>query len=137
MEEDIEKLRKENSELTKKISLLRNSHVIQSKQLDTCSKNKKYPSQINSYTEEVKNLVAKKHQYYNKMLAFKKSISNVKSYFSRVVKYFNEVLTSGRYNANPRPIQENIELLEQELQGTEDEIIDRCLRGVKAEGKKK
>ena len=84
MEEQISKFKKENAELAKRVRSLKNIQVMQSKELEVCNINKKYPYKISSRTEEIKNLVAKKHEYFDKINKNKKSLANLKKYLTRI-----------------------------------------------------
>jgi hypothetical protein len=130
MEEQIDHIKKENLELTKKTRSLRNTQIMQSKELEVCNRNKKYPQKINSQTEEVKNLVAKKHEYFSKLNNNKKSLSNMKVYLQRVNKMFRDVLSNPKYNNKSneniiRQVEQDLGWLSEELKGTDEEILEK------------
>lgn len=130
MEEQIDLIKKENLDLTKKVRNLKNTQIMQSKELEVCNKNKKYPQKINSQTEEVKNLVAKKHEYFSKLNNNKKSLSNMKVYLQRVSKMFKDVLSNPKFNnksneSSIRQVEQDLGWISEELKGTDDEILDK------------
>jgi hypothetical protein len=129
MEEQIDRIKKENLELTKKVRGLKNTQVMQSKELEVCNMHKKYPQKINSQTEEVKNLVAKKHEYFSKLNNNKKSLSNMKVYLQRVSKLFKDVQGNPKYikgnESSMRQIEQEIFSINEELKGSDDEILEK------------
>lgn len=132
MEEQIANFKKENSELTKKVRVLKNTQIIQSKELEVWNMNKKHPNKINAHTEEVKNLVAKKHEYFNKLNKNKKSMVNLRSYLARISKTFKEVLFNPKYNTNGKQsetlikgIEEELSRINEEMKGSDEEILER------------
>lgn len=133
MEEQIDKTKKDNLELIKKVRNLKNVQVTNSKELEICNINKKYPTQINIFTEEIKNQVAKKHEYYNKLVHNKKSLSNMKTLLKRTVKSYNEIaeaVKNDKSNDNiVKVIEETIGVLTEELTGADDDILDKVCLG--------
>lgn len=128
LEDQIEKMKKENNDLSKQIKNLKNVQIYQSKELETCTKGKKHPSKLNIYGGEVKNLIAKKHEYFNKINGNKKSLTNMKNYLVKIIKIYNEMISSNKINkADPiiKTIEETIDSLQRELSGSEEEIIER------------
>ena len=133
MELQINKIRRDNLEYAKKIRTLKNSQVIQSKELEVCNIHKKYPYQINVYTEEIKNLVAKKHEYFNKICNDKKSVLNLQNYLTKIIKTFTETINKAKYNKTDKNneamlkiIEENINFLKEQMIGNDDEILERA-----------
>jgi hypothetical protein len=135
MEDQIEKLKKENSENSKKVRVLKNTQILQSKELEVCSVNKKYPQKISEYTEEVKKLVAKKHEYFGKLTSNKKSIINLKIYLGRVNKHFMDIMSNPKYKneITGKSIETEINKIFEELSGTEEEILER-INGMSVQG---
>lgn len=129
MEEVIEKTKKENLELIKQVRNLKNAQVTNSKELEVCNINKKYPNQINIYTDEIKNQVAKKHEYFNKLIHNKRSLSNMKTLLTRTVNNYQDLIVTVKTDKNNSPvikvIEETINTLTSELAGTEEEILNK------------
>ena len=59
-----------------KIRELKDKSSIQSKELEECSANKKYPHKIIACTEEIKALTSKKHDYHMKLARNQRSLDN-------------------------------------------------------------
>jgi hypothetical protein len=129
MEGIIEKTKKENADLIKRIRNLKNMQVFNSKELEILNINKKYPNQINIYTDEIKNQVAKKHEYFSKLNKNKKSITNMKTLLTRTIKYYNDLPNPIKQDKSNllvvKAIEETINSLNKELGSTEEEIIDK------------
>jgi hypothetical protein len=132
MEFQIDSIKKENKDLQKKIRQLKNTQLVKSKELEICNKNKKYPQKIHSHTDEVKNLVAKKHDYFSKLTNNKKSLQNMKVYLNKVTTLFKDTKTSPKFYLKGnellvKQIEEDINSLIEELRGNEEEILEKAV----------
>jgi hypothetical protein len=132
MEIQIDSIKKENKDLQKKIRQLKNTQLAKSKELEICNRNKKYPQKIHSHTDEVKNLVAKKHDYFSKLTNNKKSLQNMKIYLNKVMNLFKDSKISPKFclKGNEllvKQIEDEINNLLEELRGNEDEILEKAL----------
>ena len=112
---------------------MKNKQVIKSKEIEMCAINKKYPSQINMFSDEVKNLVAKRLEYLNKLQINKKSLTNLKSYLGKLIQMWNEVYKSrNRINIMNDKIvslmDDDLNKLREELNGDEEEILELVCR---------
>lgn len=92
MEDQIEKLKKENIESLKRVKHFKNLHLVNAKELEALNLNKKYPAQINTHTDEIKSLVVKKHEYFEKLNKNKKSLKNLKDILIKVEKNYLDML---------------------------------------------
>jgi hypothetical protein len=92
MEEQIEKLKKENTESMKRVRHLKNTHLVNAKELEVLNLNKKYPTQINTYTDEIKSLVVKKHDYFERLNKNKKSLKNLRDILNKVENSYNDLI---------------------------------------------
>ena len=90
IEVKLEEMKLENHKLTKEIRDAKNKQNVKAKVLENYSANIKYPREIQSYTEEVKTLSNKKHDYYLKLNTNKKSLVNVLGEFERADKLYKE-----------------------------------------------
>ena len=93
MEEQIGKIRKDNVEQTNKLKKLKNMQYTQGKELETNNLLKKFPNQINSYTDEIKNLMSKKQEYFTKISNNKKSLSNLKNILNTITKNYEKIIS--------------------------------------------
>jgi len=131
MEEQIAKLRKENIEQSNKLKKLKNMQYTQGKELETNNLLKKFPNQINAYTDEIKNLVSKKQEYLTKIFNNKKSLSNLKNILTNISKNYDKIINGKSFQrtadniALMQSIEESIENLKKDLQMPEEELIEK------------
>lgn len=118
---------------------MKNRQVIKSKELEMCTINKKYPSQINMYTDEVKNLVAKRLEYLNKLNINKKSITNLKSYLNKLSHTWSDIVNTISTGGKNKIISDNLmnlmeeelNMLHEELNPDEEEILEKLWKECK------
>ena len=124
IENKIEEMKLENHKLTKDIRDFRGQRNKKAKELEVYSANKVYPKEIKGYTEEVKTLSSKKHEYYMKLNKNKKSLLNEIAELERAKNLYQELHdTQNYFNAK---IEEDINRLKEDLNGTEDEIFEKA-----------
>ena len=77
-------------------------------------------------TEEIKNLVSKKHDYFQMLNFNKRSVDNLKMFFENIKNMFRKQINLIPNNNDDKikNIQNYINLIETELKGNEDEIIE-------------
>lgn len=122
----IDVIKKENADLIKKTRELKNKNSIQSKELEICSDNKVHPKKIISYTNEIKSLSSKKHEYHVKLSANKKSLNNTLKELKKLEDLYYSFLTEETSETVAKKISEWITMIKSDLDGTEDEILNRA-----------
>ena len=136
MEDQLDKVKKENEEYVKRIKALKNSQITKSKELEIFSKNKTYPAKVNSLTDEIKNLVGKKHDYASKTNLNKRSIQNMKSYLENTDKNLNDYVTSLKSlnrldtatESNIKSLETTISFMKVDLSGKEEDILEKMVK---------
>ncbi len=122
---EINTIKQDNSLINQQIQELKSKSVINSIELKTYNENKKFPSKINNYFEDVKSFSSEKHDYYMKLKKNIKSLDNL-------IKEKN--LLNNLYNSNIKEDDDNnevsylnywLKLINQDLEGTEDEIFEK------------
>ena len=124
-EEQIDEIKKENMNINFKIKELKNKSIINSKELNICATNKKFPLKIKGYTDDVKSFANIKHDYYNKLNMNKRSLDNLikekeileRLYNANIKSYTNENFVS--------KLNFWLELIKNDLNGTREEIMER------------
>ena len=124
-EEQIDQIKKENLDIICKIKELKNKSIINSKELNICATNKKFPLKIKGYTDDVKSFANIKHDYYNKLNMNKRSLDNLikekeileRLYNANIKSYTNENFVS--------KLNFWLELIKNDLNGTREEIMER------------
>lgn len=131
MEEQIAKIRKDNIEQSNKLKKLKNMQYTQGKELETNNLLKKFPNQINAYTDEIKNLVNKKQEYFSKISNNKKSLVNLKNILVNIHKNYEKITNSKAFQKTAESlsvmnsIEESINLLQKDLSMPEEELIEK------------
>ena len=127
MELEFNRLKKENESLLKKIPLLKNKKLVNTKEVESYIHNKKYPFKVEILTEDMKNLVIKKHEYLARLNNNKKSIQNLKQYQQNVTNLYNSmIITNKSISVLPsemKMIEENLMKIDKELEGNEERIL--------------
>ena len=124
IEYKLDEIKFENNKLTKDIREYRNKQNVKAKVLETYSANKKYPKEIKSYTEEVKTLSTKKHEYYLRLNKNKKSLMNLIEEFEKTEKIYNEL--HDKENFFNRNIEEDLNKIRKDLTGDENTIFEKA-----------
>ena len=119
----IDNVKHENIELKRKVIGLKSMQNIKSKELEKYSSNKIFPKDINSYTEEMKTLSNKKHEYFIKLNNNKKFLGNVLMELNKLETNFKNF--NNNNNQNNNKIAQEIELLKKDLNGEIDDILNR------------
>ena len=94
MEDQISIFKKEYLALSNRLKKLKNIHYTQCKELENNNVFKKFPNQIYSFTDEIKNLMSKKHEYFNKFCNNKKSIDNLKNFLSTISYNYDQIINT-------------------------------------------
>lgn len=122
----LDSMKLENAELVKKIRELRNKNSIQSKELEICSDNKVHPKKILSYTNEIKSLSSKKHEYHIKLSSNKKSLGNTLKELKKLEDLYYSFLSEETTETVAKRISEWLTMIKSDLDGTENEILNRA-----------
>jgi len=131
MEEQILYVRKDNIEQSNKLKQLKNMQYTQGKELETNNLLKKYPNQINAYTDEIKNLVGKKQEYFTKISNNKKSLSNLKNILTNIFKNYEKITNSKAFQKTAdnlsimNSIEELLNILKKDLNMAQEELIEK------------
>lgn len=131
MEESITQKRKENNELSLSLKKLKSRQNVKGKELQTNNIMKKFPHQINSLTDEIKNIMGKKQDFITKITNNKKSLNNLRSILSNIEKNYNHMLTSKSFQKTVdnlsmiRIIDESLKNYKTDLDLPEDELINK------------
>lgn len=131
MEENIADKRKENHDLSLSLKKLKQKQNIKTKELQTNNIMKKYPTQINSLTDEIKNIMGKKQDFLTKISNNKKSLNNLRSILSNVEKNYNNMITSKGFQKTVdnltliKNIDETIKGYRKDLDLPEAELMDK------------
>ena len=123
IEKRIDKLKSENNELFKQITLLKTQFRLDEKKLKNYSNNGKYLTDINKIMNELKTLESKKHEYFKKYSGSYKLIDTCIKEFENLEKfYLNQKQKQNYFNAK---IEEDINRLKEDLTPNKEEIIKR------------
>lgn len=131
MEEQIVKIKKENLDNNMKLKKLRNIQYTQGKELETNNLIKKFPNQINAYTEEIKNLMNKKHEYYMKLTNHKKSLTNLRNILNSISKNLDKTVNGKNFQRNVdnislmQSIEDSLNNIKMDLNLPEEELIEK------------
>ena len=124
-ESEIDVLRKENLEMNSKIKVLKDNNIENGKKIENLKDTKKYSEKIKSYTEEIKSLGSKKHDYYTKINSNKKSLENVIKEKEVLIKLYNANIKEDSDEMIVSKINFWLDLIKSDLNGTEEEIIQK------------
>jgi hypothetical protein len=131
MEENIANKRKDNYDMSVQLKKLKTKQNVKGKELQTNNIMKKYPNQINSLTDEIKNIMGKKQEYLTKISNNKKSLKNLRSILSNVEKNYNNIVSSKSFPKTVdnltqiRIIEDTIQNFKKDLELPEEELIDK------------
>ena len=125
IEGKIDKIKKQNAEMIIKIRELKDKSNIQSKELEECSANKKYPHKIIACTEEIKSLTSKKHDYHMKLARNQRSLDNTMKEMKKLELLYNANIKEDSNEAIVSKINEWIELIKSDLSGEKEDILRR------------
>ena len=124
-ESEIDVLRKENLEMNSKIKVLKDNNIENGKKIENLKDTKKYSQKIKSYTEEIKSLGSKKHDYYTKINSNKKSLENAIKEKEVLIKLYNANIKEDSDEMIVSKINFWLDLIKSDLNGTEEEIIQK------------
>ncbi len=131
MEEQISNVRKDNIDQTNKLKKLKNMQYTQGKELETNNLLKKFPNQINSYTDEIKNLMSKKQEHITKISNNKKSLFNLKNILSNINKNYEKIISGRSYQKNGdntvliNSIEESLNNIKKDLTMPDEELLEK------------
>ncbi len=124
-ESEIDALRKENLDMNSKIKVLKDNNIENGKKIENLKDTKKYSQKIKSYTEEIKSLGSKKHDYYTKINSNKKSLENLIKEKEVLIKLYNANIKEDSDEMIVSKINFWLDLIKSDLNGTEEEIIQK------------
>jgi hypothetical protein len=77
-------------------------------------------------TEEIKNLVSKKHDYHNKITGNKRSLENLRTFLENVKTLYNKYkLINPLDEISSKEVESCFKVLQNELEGNEEEIFNK------------
>ena len=124
-EEQIDQIKKENLDIICKIKELKNKSIINSKELNICATNKKFPLKIKGYTDDVKSFANIKHDYYNKLNMNKRSLDNLIKEKEILERLYNANIKSDTNENFVSKLNFWFDLIKNDLNGTREEIMER------------
>ena len=124
-ESEIDNLRKQNTSMNSKIKTLKENNIENGKKIENLKDSKKYSQKIKSYTEEIKSLGSKKHDYYTKINLNKRSLENVIKEKEVLLKLYNGNIKEDSDEMIVSKINYWLDLIKSDLEGTEEEIIQK------------
>ena len=127
-EEEIDKTKKENSEINEKINELSSKSQVNSIELRSYTENKKFPKKINNYTEDVKSFESIKHEYYTKLSMNKKSIENLIKEYNVLKKLYNIHIKEDSDKNLVNKLDFWVNLINQDLEGKMEDILERIIK---------
>ncbi len=127
-EEEIDKIKKENSEINEKINELSSKSQVNSIELRSYTENKKFPKKINNYTEDVKSFESIKHEYYTKLSMNKKSIENLIKEYNVLKKLYNIHIKEDSDKNLVNKLDFWVNLINQDLEGKIEDILERIIK---------
>ena len=127
-EEEIDKTKKENSEINEKINELTSKSQVNSIELRSYAENKKFPKKINNYTEDVKSFESIKHEYYTKLGMNKKSIENLIKEYNVLKKLYNIHIKEDSDKNLVNKLDFWVNLINQDLEGKIEDILERITK---------
>ncbi len=125
-EGEIDSLRKENSDINSKIKILKDNNLENAKKIEGLKDNKKFNNKIKSYSEEIKSLVNKKHEYFIKINLNKRSLDNVIREKDVLLKLYNANIKEDSDEIIVSKINFWLDLIKSDLEGNQDEIIEKA-----------
>ena len=119
----IDKIKSENNEILKQITLLKTKSRLEGKKFKNFGKNPKYLTDINQIMNELKTLESKKHEYYKRYSGNYNLIDTCVKEFENLEKiYLNQKENNNYFNAK---IEEEINRLREDLTPNKEEILKR------------
>ena len=125
----IDNLRKTNILLKKEINEIKSKKVINDKELEIISDNKKYPLKIRIKTEEMNNFASQKHDYFAKLSMSMKSLDNILKEIKRFDEMYNISIKEDTDEKIQKKIDFWINLIKNDLSGDKNEILNRVENG--------
>ncbi len=124
-EEQIDNIKKENLNILDKIKELNYKNLINSIELKNCSDNKKYPSKIKNFNDDVKSFSSQKHDYHTKLNMNKRSLDNLIKEKEVLKKLYNINIKEDSDKNLVSKINYWLNLINEDLEGKQDEIFER------------
>ena len=124
-EGEIDSLRKENTDINSKIKILKDNNLENAKKIEGLKDNKKFSDKIKSYSDEIKSLGNKKHEYFTKINLNKRSLENVIREKEVLLKLYNANIKEDSDEIIVSKINFWLDLIKNDLEGTQDEIMEK------------
>ena len=125
----IDNLKKKNIVLKKEINEIKSKKVMQDKELEIISDNKKYPLKIKLKTEEMNNFSSQKHDYFVKLSMSMKSLDNIIKEIKRFDEMYNSRIKEDTDENIVKKINFWVNLIKSDLSGEKNEILNRIETG--------
>ena len=122
---EIDSLKKDNNDINSKIKMLKNNNLENAKKIEELKDNKKFNSKIKTYSEEIKTLGNKKHEYYIKISTNKRSLDNILKEKNILLKLYNTNINEDSDEIIVSKINFWLDLIKSDLNGSYDEIIEK------------
>ena len=122
---EIDSLKKDNSDINSKIKMLKENNLENTKKIEGLKDNQKFNSKIKTYSEEIKTLGNKKHEYFSKINSNKKSLENVLREKDVLLKLYNTYIKEDSDEIIVTKINFWLDLIKSDLEGTQEEIIEK------------
>ena len=122
-------MKKKNILLKKEIIDIKNKNVIQDKELEIISENKKYPLKIKIKTEEMSNFVSQKHDYFSKFSMCLKSLDSILKEIKKFDEMYNSTIKEGTDENIVKKINFWMSLIKSDLAGGKNDIVIRIESG--------
>ena len=122
---EIDSLKKDNNDINSKIKMLKNNNLENAKKIEELKDNKKFNSKIKTYSEEIKTLGNKKHEYYIKISTNKRSLDNILKEKNILLKLYNTNINKDSDEIIVSKINFWLDLIKSDWNGSYDEIIEK------------
>ena len=122
---EIDSIKKDNDDINSKIRMLKENNLENTKKIEGLKNNKTFNSKIKTYSEEIKTLGNKKHEYYSKINSNKKSLDNVLREKEVLLKLYNAYINEDSDEKIVSKINFWIDLIKSDLEGTQEEIMEK------------
>ena len=124
----LDHIKKKNSFMKKKINEMKNKKVIQGKELEVISENKKYPLKLKIKAEDMSSFAYQKYDYFTKFNLSLKGLDDI----MKEIKKFEELYDSSIEDTDINLVKKMnfwINLIKNDLAGDKNDILSRIENG--------
>ena len=125
----IEQIKKKNNFMKKKINEIKNKKVIQGKELEIISENKKYPLKLKIKAEEMSSFSFQKYDYFAKLNMSLKSIDEILKEIKKFDELYNNSIDEDTDINLVQKIKFWMHLIKKDLSGEKNDILSRIESG--------